>query len=38
MEHHEGSSSGAPAYLQSIDNEILWYFGIDSGSWGIGLP
>jgi hypothetical protein len=38
MEHHEGSSSGAPIYLRTIDNEILWYSSVAPGSWGFGLP
>ena len=38
FEHHEGSSSGTPAYLQTSSNETLWYLGIDIGPWGLGLP
>lgn len=37
-EHHEGSSSGAPAYLRTADGQIVWYFGLLSGRWGTGLP
>jgi hypothetical protein len=37
-EHHEGSSSGSPAYLRTLDNQIIWYFGFSSGSWGTDLP
>jgi len=37
-EHHEGSSSGSPTYLRTLDGQIIWYFGLSSGSWGTGLP
>jgi hypothetical protein len=34
-EHHEGSSSGAPSYLQTIDGRVIWWF---HSSWGFLVP
>ena len=37
-EHHEGSSSGSPTFLRTLDGQIIWYFGLSSGNWGVYLP